>query len=724
MNAKKASSAPFQLLKRHLFAIFFLNIPTCIRILLVCSAFVVPFGRAVFAQSVPATLTPVSGSGQSTTVNTTFSNPLKVLVQDANSNLLNNVAVTFTAPSGSPTSTTSAQFNGVSNTITVYSDSTGYATVPASSVTASQKAGQYNVSVTAGAASTTILLINAAGSPGNISVSQGAGQQAAILTTLPTNFVALLVDGFGNPTPGVSVTFTAPSSGASGTFSGLSTALTTTDANGLATSPAFTLNAVSGTFNVTANTTASPLGQPANFNLVSLPGSANQISLYQGAPQSAQILSAFGTLLKVLVKDSNNNPVPNVSVTFTAPVSGATATFSGGASVTVSTDASGIATSSTLTANSITGSYNITASYSGGSTVSFALTNTPGSAANISVNGGGSQQTTVTLAFGSSLSVMVTDSNNNPVSGQLVTFTSPSQLGASAVLSSGTGTTNSSGIASVTATANSTAGNYTVTASAAGVGSTASFDMTNINPSAIAVQAGDSQSTSINTNFATQLAVKVTNGTGTGIQGLVVTFTAPSSGASGTFSGSAVTTTATTNSSGIATATTIKANGTTGAFVVNATVAGIATPTIFNLTNLAAAANSITINQGNSQSTAINSDFTTSLRVQVYDINNNLLGNYPVTFTVNPVSGAGATFSGSATTYSVNTSSSGSKYATAATLTGNNTAGSYTVTVTAGSVTQTFTLTNLAPATITASGGRITGHVHKYSVWQRAPSHR
>ena len=91
---------------------------------------------------------------------------------------------------------------------------------------------------------------------------------------MPLQFTALVVDGFGNPAPGAGVTFTAPSSGASGGFSGTLTALTTTNASGLATAPASTLNASAGTFNVVANTTVRPMAQPANFNVVSLPGGA------------------------------------------------------------------------------------------------------------------------------------------------------------------------------------------------------------------------------------------------------------------------------------------------------------------------------------------------------------------------------------------------------------------------------------------------------------------
>jgi len=63
----------------------------------------------------------------------------------------------------------------------------------------------------------------------------------------------------------VTVTFTAPGSGASGTFVGSATATAVTNASGIATAPAFTANAVAGGFTVTA--TVAGVATPANFSL-------------------------------------------------------------------------------------------------------------------------------------------------------------------------------------------------------------------------------------------------------------------------------------------------------------------------------------------------------------------------------------------------------------------------------------------------------------------------
>ena len=77
------------------------------------------------------------------------------------------------------------------------------------------------------------------------------------------------------------------------------------------------------------------------------------------------------------MRDAGSNPVPGVTVTFTAPGSGASARFSGLTTATAVTDVSGIATPPTLTANGTTGSYAVTATAPGVATpASFNLTNT------------------------------------------------------------------------------------------------------------------------------------------------------------------------------------------------------------------------------------------------------------------------------------------------------------------------------------------------------------
>jgi hypothetical protein len=86
--------------------------------------------------------------------------------------------------------------------------------------------------------------------------------------------------------------------------------------------------------------------------------------------------------------------------------------------------------------------------------------------------------------------------------------------------------------------------------------------------------------------FGTPLRVVVFDNVGTPVDNVTVTFSAPASGVTGTFFDSGTyATTAITNRDGIATAATFTANGLEGSYTVTATVAGVATPAIFELTH-------------------------------------------------------------------------------------------------------------------------------------------
>ena len=87
--------------------------------------------------------------------------------------------------------------------------------------------------------------------------------------------------------------------------------------------------------------------------------------------------------------------------------------------------------------------------------------------------------------------------------------------------------------------------------------------------------------------FDTPLQAAVLDSVGTPVDDVTVTFSAPGSGASGTFADSGTSTTmAATDGGGVATAATFTANGLTGSYVVTATVNGVVTPAEFLLTNI------------------------------------------------------------------------------------------------------------------------------------------
>ncbi len=102
----------------------------------------------------------------------------------------------------------------------------------------------------------------------------------------------------------------------------------------------------------------------------------------------------------------------------------------------------------------------------------------------LAVSSGSPQSTLVNLPFGSPLiAVLTEDFASAPLPGVTISFSAPS-LAASAALSASSAVTGASGLASVTAAANATAGTFAVTASAVGVTSSASYNLTNqIGPS-------------------------------------------------------------------------------------------------------------------------------------------------------------------------------------------------------------------------------------------------
>jgi CSLREA domain-containing protein len=98
---------------------------------------------------------------------------------------------------------------------------------------------------------------------------------------------------------------------------------------------------------------------------------------------------------------------------------------------------------------------------------------------------------------------------------------------------------------------------------------------------ALAIASGSPQSATVNTAFANPLSVTVTaNDAGVPVDGGIVTFTPPGSGASASVAGSPASI-----SGGTATSGTVTANSITGAYSVSANATGATAPVSFSLTN-------------------------------------------------------------------------------------------------------------------------------------------
>lgn len=521
------------------------------------------------------------------------------------------------------------------------------------------------------------------GAPAAIAVSAGGGQTARVSTAYALPLAVLVTDGLGLPVPGATVTFSAPSSGASAV---LSATTATTNALGVAQVTA-TATAAAGAFSVGATVGGVTAGAAFALDNVGAPAS---IAFVSGAPQSATVGAPFGASLVAVVTDAASQPVPGVTVTFAAPASGATASL---VAQTVTTDANGLATDA-ATAGTIAGAYSVTAAVGGVATpASFALANTAGQAALLSIVGGGAQSAIVGTAFVAPLQVRLVDGFGNAVAGAAIAFSAPSS-GASCGLGTPTAT-DATGLAQVAATANTAAGGYSVTASFGALASV-QLALTNlVGPAAtIVAVSGGGQSATVGAAFAQPLRALVADRYGNPVAGAPVAFTAPLSGASATI-GAAITD-VTGVASAAATATTAA-----GAYSVSAITVGAAAPATFALTNTAGTAASIAVSGGSSQSARVGVPFAQPLRATVTDSYGNPIAGAQVAFTA-PSSGASTV----PASLSATTSASGVAIAV---LTANATAGGYSVSATTAGVAvpALFALTNApgAPAAIAIASG-------------------
>lgn len=142
------------------------------------------------------------------------------------------------------------------------------------------------------------------------------------------------------------------------------------------------------------------------------------------------------------------------------------------------------------------------------------------------------------------------------------------------------------------------------TVSGGGSASATATDATNITAGAgsITPAAGTTpQTATLGKAFAVKLAAIVKDGSNNPVSGVVVTFTAASSGATGVFANMTHTKTATTDANGLATASGFTANNVAGTYTVTAT-AGAVGPANFSLTNKAGTTLSVTPTGGTPQS--------------------------------------------------------------------------------------------------------------------------
>jgi hypothetical protein len=295
--------------------------------------------------------------------------------------------------------------------------------------------------------------------PNQMTLVAGTPQTTILQTAFVSNLQVALTNSDGCPVnsaaAGIPVTFSAPSTGASGLFSasGSNAVTVGADASGTVAAPTFTANGTAGSYTLTAN---SQYGAVLFSLTNSAAGIPARITAIAPKSRSVGVTGRYPQPLQVKVLDLSGNPVAGATVTFTlgsgnANACGTSAAASasfigGGAQATAITGASGMAASPPFTAGSAAGSFTATATLAGkepssgsgretptvpGSdapkAVSFALSSLAGKPRKITLGVGSTQSTVAGRSFPIRLAVTVTDAEKNPVPDAQVTFSAPTR---------------------------------------------------------------------------------------------------------------------------------------------------------------------------------------------------------------------------------------------------------------------------------------------------------
>jgi hypothetical protein len=564
--------------------------------------------------------------------------------------------------------------------------------------------------------------------PNELVLDSGTPQSARLGTAFGDPLAVTAANTNGCPVTtalaGLPVTFTAPSSGPSGTFaaSGSNGALVGTNAQGSATAM-FTANSLVGGYLVTASADFGSV----TFSLVNTAGGVSTAIVEVGGGRQAVVVgNRFGKPLSVVVTDGTGKPVDGAAVTFSlgggaggggaGGTAAAGATFVGGSTqATTTTDATGTATSPAVVANDTTGRFVATASTPGVvAPAVFALKNLAAKAPSLRLDGVARQSAKPGARFPHPLEVVVRTAAGAALEGATVTFslgdgggggTGSPAAGASFVggASQATAVTNARGIAvSPLFTADSTAGRFSATASVADVMRPVTFSLRNLPVPASSISAwGDPAANApVESSFRDRLHARVVDGRGSPVAGAAVTF-ALGSGAGGgaagaagaTFTGGSAQATAVTGANGVATSPLITANGVAGSYAATATSTAAPGTADYPLRNLAGKPKTVTAGAATGETAKVGARFPVRPAVVVDDAKGNAVPGAVVTFSV-PSSGAGGRFAGHRRTVKVKTDAAG--VAVAPSFVANRVAGGYVIRATVpGARPAAFALVNL-----------------------------
>jgi hypothetical protein len=276
------------------------------------------------------------------------------------------------------------------------------------------KAGTYLLTATAGSldGSTTSLTVTA-GAAAKLAFTAAPSFAATSGTALDTQPTVTVQDEAGN-------TVTTDTSSVTLTLSDPAGATLTCDSDtasavdGMASFNGCAIDKT-GTYKLTA--TAGSLTAATSTSVTIYPGVPAAITATLGSGQSAVVGRAFASPLIARVTDAHANPVPDVTVAFTAPntPNDASGTFAGPARATTAvTDSEGRATSGVLTANTTSGTFSLIAT-TASVRATFTLTNAPGAATTFAITSAPVEGTASAKATLGPITVQIQDLYGNPV---------------------------------------------------------------------------------------------------------------------------------------------------------------------------------------------------------------------------------------------------------------------------------------------------------------------
>ncbi len=248
---------------------------------------------------VPDEIVALGGSSQSGVVGNTLASSIVVGVQDQWDNAVPGETVSFT-PSGS----------GSALPVSAVTSITGQAQTD---WTLGTTAGPQTLDVACGTATYQFTATADHDAAYEIVIAGGNSQTGINTTTLANPLVAEVLDQYGNPVDGETVTFAVTSGG--GTLN--PSTPQTTDVGGQA-QVFLTLGSI-GVIEVTASVSGLT---PALFNATGITGAPNHLVLISGGSQNATVDTQLSDPIVVQLEDSYNNPVENATLVFTPGAAG------------------------------------------------------------------------------------------------------------------------------------------------------------------------------------------------------------------------------------------------------------------------------------------------------------------------------------------------------------------------------------------------------------------